>query len=478
HQATLTPHHHTNLATIQRHTGHNELFDTSVVFQNSPWDEDALGAEGLRVELTDDESEGFTHFPLSIDAFPGDGLRVEISYRPDVFDAAQAEQFVARVEALLTVMATDPGRLVGRTDVLPGQEISHLLALGSGPTEPVPELTVPELFERQAAAHPDVTALVFGDQRLTFRELSVRANRVAHRLIGLGAGSDDPVAVPVPRSVEAIVAALGVMKAGCTYLPVEPSWPPERIAALFADVRPFAALTVADTLALVPGDYTSPVLRLDEPDADVPSHDPGDTDRVRPLLPTHLAYVIHTSGSTGRPKGVAVTHRNLVNLHHAQNSAYMLPAVASLGGRRLAVALVAPLGFDAAWADLLRMVAGHELHLIDDAVRQDPERLVGYCTTHRIDCLNLTPLYAAHLVSAGLLRSPGHLPRLISLGGETVDESLWAELGAAGVFAYNLYGASECAVDSTCTRVSGGIRSRIGRPMDNTQVYVLDNALR
>ncbi|MEV6166205.1 amino acid adenylation domain-containing protein [Streptomyces sp. NPDC052052] len=483
-QAALTPYHHVGLAQIQRRTGLGELFDTSVVFQNSPWDEDALRVDGLRVDTLDDETQGFTHFPLSIDVFPGDRMRLEISYRADVFDADRAELFAARVAACLAVVATDPGRLVGRVDILTGQERSHLLGAGSGADRPVPELTVPELFEKQAAAHPDDTALVFRDARLSFAELNRRANQVAHRLIALGAGPDDPVAVPAPRSVEAIVAVLGALKAGCTYLPVELSWPEDRIAALFADVRPAAVLTVAATASRVPAASTAPVLLLDEqdeqdgPGAGRPAHDPTDTDRVRPLLPAHLAYVIHTSGSTGRPKGVAVTHRNLVNLLHAQDSAYMLPAVASLGGRRLKVALVAVLGFDAAWADLLRMVAGHELHLIDDAARQDARLLVDYCAQHRIDSLNLTPLHATQLLSAGLLSTPGYRPELISLGGEAVDESLWTDLAAAGVASYNLYGPSECAVDSTYSRVVGSMRAHIGRPMDNTRVYVLDAALR
>ncbi|MEV6247795.1 amino acid adenylation domain-containing protein [Streptomyces sp. NPDC051742] len=476
-QADLTPYHHLGLTDIQRHLGLGELFDTSTVFQNIPWDDDVLCTAGLEVSPFDDETQGFTHFPLSIDVFPGNELRIEVSYRPDVFTAPEAERVAERVEGLLTVFANDPARLVGRVDTLTPQERLPLLDAGSGTQVPVPELTVPELFEAQAAATPDDVAVVFGDEQVTYRELNRRANRLAHRLIALAAGPDEPVAVMVPRSVDAVVAVLGTMKAGCVHLPVELSWPADRIASLLAEVRPAAVLTVTDAAHKVPSDNGSPFLLVDTPGTGSPSHDPRDTERVRPLLPSHLAYVIHTSGSTGRPKGVAITHRNLVNLHHAQISA-SLPAESGTGSRRLKVALVAALGFDAAWADLLRMVSGHELHLIGDELRRDAQGLVDYCARHGVDSLNLTPLHARQLLSAGLLRTPGYRPRLISLGGEAVDESLWSELGASGVATYNLYGPSECAVDSTYGRVIGGTRARIGRPLENTRVYVLDAALR
>ncbi|QMU77054.1 amino acid adenylation domain-containing protein [Streptacidiphilus sp. PB12-B1b] len=490
-QAALTPYHHVSLPAIQRHLGLAELFDTSTVFQNAPWDEGVLGAAGLEATPLDG-AQGFTHFPLSVDVFPGAELRFELSYRPDVFDAATARALAERMQRLLTAVATDPARPVGRVDVLSAQERS-LLDAWSGTEAGHPDRNLAELFEAQVRLTPDAIALVHRDEALTFAELNARANRLAHRLIGLGTGADQLAAVLLPRSAAAVTALLGILKAGYGYLPIELGWPQERIASLMADVRPAVVLTDRATAPVLPDDVgpASPgpagsgsagsgpaVLLMPDDRDDGPAHDPDDADRGFPLLPSHLAYVIHTSGSTGRPKGVAVTHRNIVNMFHAQNNGYMLPAVAAAGGRRLKVALVSGFGFDGAWADLLRMLAGHELHLIAEELRRDAQGLIEYTAAHGIDSLSITPMHAKQLLAAGLLETAGHRPGLISLGGEAVDESLWNELGASPALAYNFYGPTECTVDSTFSRIGDGVRSSIGRPVENAQAYVLDSALR
>ncbi|MFD0631694.1 AMP-binding protein [Catenulispora yoronensis] len=319
--------------------------------------------------------------------------------------------------------------------------------------------------------------MVAADGKLSFAELNERANRLAHALIARGAGPDDLVAVLLPRTADAVVAWLGVLKAGCAYLPVEPGWPADRVAAMLADARPAAMVTDADHAP--PGDL--PVLRVDQvqlPGHGLPAHDPTDADRVRPLLPSHLAFVIHTSGSTGLPKCVALTQRGVVNMYHGQNSGYMDEAVVAAGGRRLRVALVSGFGFDAAWADLLRMVAGHELHLIDEELRKDAAALIDYSARHRIDSLSVTPLFATQLLAAGLLTAPGHRPGLISLGGDLVDEGLWTELAESGVPSYNFYGPTECTIDSTFSLIAAGTRTHVGRPVANGRAHILDSTLR
>ncbi|RAG83172.1 non-ribosomal peptide synthetase [Streptacidiphilus pinicola] len=481
-QAGLTPYHHSSLPAILRRTGHTELFDTSVVFQNAPWDESTLRTAGLSLrplEQAGEQAGGFTHFPLSLDVFPGTELRVEVSYRPDLFDAAAALRLAERLARVLRAFAEDPEQLVGRLPLLSEQELTQVGRWSATEGEGH-DTTLPELFEAQVRATPRETALVVGGEALGFAELNARANRLAHRLVALGAGTDDKVAVLLPRTVDAVVAVLAILKAGCTYLPTELTWPQERIDGLLEDVRPVVVVTDAGTASRVPegaGGWTE--LRVDEPAAGpLPDHDLGDADRLRPLLPGHLAYVIHTSGSTGRPKGVAVTHRNIVNMFHAQNHGYMQPAVEAAGGRRLKVALVSGFGFDAAWADLLRMVAGHELHLVEEDLRRDARGLIAYSARHGIDSLSVTPLYATQLLAAGLLDSPDYRPRLISLGGDLVDDGLWSELGAGPVPAYNFYGPTECTVDSTYSRIAGEVTTRIGRPVENARCYVLDAALR
>ncbi|MFI7236910.1 amino acid adenylation domain-containing protein [Streptomyces cyaneofuscatus] len=473
-QVALTPHHHIGLPAVQRRTGHSRLFDTSTVCQNSPRDSRSHQASGLEISGYDaDEEQGFTHFPLSFEVYPGERLRIEISHRAEIFDADFTRRLANRAKRVFELVAIEPGRLTGQIDLLTETE-HRLLDVWSGEDGADCEGTLPPLFEAQAAETPHDIAVVAGDQQLNFAELNERANRLAHALIAQGAGPDELVAVMLPRTADAVVAWLGVLKAGCAYLPIEPGWPADRIAALLADARPIAVLT--DVCHTPP--EGRPVLRIEDIGPGLPAHDPTDADRIRPLLPSHLSYVIHTSGSTGHPKGVALTHRGIVNMLQAQNDGYMRAAVEAAGGRRLRVALVSGFGFDAAWADLLRMVAGHELHLIGEELRKDAAALIDYSARHAVDSLSVTPLYANQLLAAGLLNRPGYRPHLISLGGDLVDEALWTELAAAEVPSYNFYGPTECTVDSTFSRIAGDVRTNIGRPVANARSYVLDTALR
>ncbi|KUN18767.1 hypothetical protein AQJ23_39195 [Streptomyces antibioticus] len=318
---------------------------------------------------------------------------------------------------------------------------------------------VHELFEAQTARTPTATAVVCGEDTVSYAELNARANRLARRLILGGSGPEDLVAVVLPRSVEAVVAMIAVLKAGAVYLPVDPGQPAERIAALLADVRP----------ALV----------LDAP-VDTADHSPAnvvDTERRLPLRQAHAAYAVHTSGSTGTPKAVVVTHRSLAALwHHHFHHQY---ADITAGGDRLRVALVSPLTFDAAWDPMLWMIAGHELHLLPDEIRKDPAQLTAYVTQRHLDLLDLTPSLLTHLCEAGVLRDPALRPRVIVVGGEPMSESLWHELrDTPGVTGYNLYGPTESTVDALWARTDPGSELSIGRPVTGTAAHLLDPALR
>ncbi|HYS40875.1 MAG TPA: condensation domain-containing protein, partial [Pseudonocardiaceae bacterium] len=194
------------------------------------------------------------------------------------------------------------------------------------------------------------------------------------------------------------------------------------------------------------------------------------TNPVTRLRPDNTAYVIYTSGSTGRPKGVAVPHRNLANLLACHRAGF----VADAGGGRLRVALTAVFSFDTSLEGPLLMADGHELHLIDEDLRLDPDALVDYIARHRIDFLDLTPTYLRQLLAAGLLAAS---PRILMLGGEPLSEPLWRELAAAqDTLSYNFYGPTETTVDALVCRVDRSDRPLVGRPLGNLRAYVLDAA--
>ncbi|WP_335984565.1 AMP-binding protein, partial [Streptomyces sp. CA2R106] len=223
------------------------------------------------------------------------GLAGSVEYSTDLFDRPTVEALAARLTRLLAEVAAAPGRPIGAIELLSAEERRE--ALPAGPEEAA-RASLPELFAAQVAAAPDAVALVCGDTELTYRQLDVRANRFAHELIARGVGPEQVVAVALPRSVESVVAVLGVLKAGAAYLPLDPAYPAARIAFMLADVRP--SVVVEDVAAVAAS-------------AGRPETDP----RV-PLDVRHPAYVIYTSGSTGRPKGVVVSHAGVSGLVAAQ----------------------------------------------------------------------------------------------------------------------------------------------------------------
>ncbi|MGI8332311.1 amino acid adenylation domain-containing protein [Actinomadura scrupuli] len=477
-QAELLPHHHLGLTEIQRLAGTPVLFDTMTVLENYPFDPASMDTSLNGVRLTGFDSYDATHYPLSFVAVPGPRLTLRLHYRADLYDQDTAERLLDRVRRLLEALAEDPDRPAGRLDLLGDDERAQILTRSAGPLSPAPPVTVDALFAAQAAATPRQTALVCGDTTLTYAELDERAGRFAHELIARGIGPEQRVALVLPRGADLVVALLAVLKSGGASVPVDPGYPADRIAYMLQDARPALVVTTGGLVPDAPGR-----IALDDPAvtaslAGRPATGPGDADRAAALLPAHAAYVIYTSGSTGRPKGVVVPHRNLVNYFHAHSTDFWGPAAAA-AGHRLSFAHTASFSFDTSWHGLLLLAAGHELHLIDDATRTDPEALTAYVADRRIDMVNTTPSHLQALRDLGLLDPGRHRPALLLLGGEAIGEPLWRELGALeGVTARNFYGPTEFTVDSLNTPVSAGERPHLGGPARNTRVYVLDRHLR
>ncbi|WP_405702337.1 non-ribosomal peptide synthase/polyketide synthase [Streptomyces sp. NBC_01383] len=383
-----------------------------------------------------------------------------------------------RLLALLDAVADcDPDETVGRIDLLTEQEHREVLSLGTGPTAAASTGSLPELFREHVRATPDLVALVCGDVSLTYAELDARANRLAHALIARGAGPERLVAVSLPRSAELVVAILAVLKTGAAYVPVDPEYPAARIAYLLDDAGPALVVTDARSGARLPDAGTVDRLVLDEPGtaalvAGCPVSDP-----MPAVDPSHAAYVIYTSGSTGRPKGVVATHGGLLDVltdHRLVQFAHLLE-----DRRRLRVALTTSVSFDASWNQLMALFAGHELHVLDHATWTAPEAFVDYAACRGLDYVEATPSYLDVLVAHGLLDHPQGRPALIAAGGEAVPEQLWKRLRAAdGLSCLNLYGPSECTVNSVTAPTASSPRPVIGRPVTNARLYVLDSALR
>ncbi|MFD4245439.1 amino acid adenylation domain-containing protein, partial [Streptomyces sp. NPDC058525] len=399
------------------------------------------------------------------------GLEGGLEFATELFDQATAERLAEALSRLLAQVAEDPHRPVAELDVLGGAGRAAL-AEWHDTDRPGADVLVPEAFAAQAAATPDDTALVFGETRLTYAELDARANRLAHGLIAAGAGPEDVVALALPRSADSLVAVLAVLKAGAAFLPLDADYPRERIAHMLADARPAAVLTgpgwplpeVLEGLAVLDADERTW--------ADRPAGAPS----VR-LHPSNAAYVIYTSGSTGRPKGVVVRHGGFANLLAFHRAETIPAARQDHPGHRFRFAQTASLSFDTALEALLWMVAGHELHLLDDDLRRDAAALVRYAEHTGADVLDVTPGQAERLVEEGLLDRCR--PALLMVGGEALGQTLWAALAAApDTVALNMYGPTECTVDALHHRLTADPRPLIGRPLPNLRAHVLDGGLR
>ncbi|GLY92600.1 amino acid adenylation domain-containing protein [Actinoallomurus iriomotensis] len=348
------------------------------------------------------------------------------------------------------------------------------MSTGEGNTGHDPALlgtTLPDLFERQVAATPDAPAVVFGDTTLTYAELNARANGLAHHLMDHGAGPEQVIAVALPRSIELVIAILGITKTGAAYLPLDLDHPSARIAYALENARAAHLITCANPMFSQSGITTTPfdemvAHRLSGQDT---AHNPG-----RSLLPRCGAYVIYTSGSTGRPKGVMVPHSGIVNRLLWMQAAYDL-------GTDDRVLQKTPATFDVSvWEFFWPLLTGAVLVVAAPDGHKDPAYLTSIIQREQITTIHFVPSMLEAFVQAPDAAGCTSLRRVLC-SGEALPGRL-AERFRAVLHAelHNLYGPTEASVDVTawkCNRHDGP-RVPIGRPIWNTRLYVLDDHLR
>ncbi|WP_306796413.1 amino acid adenylation domain-containing protein [Nocardia sp. XZ_19_369] len=416
------------------------------------------------------------------DRMDGAGPTLYLDGHPSSYTAAELATHLQRFTTFLRRTLAVPDLPLAAVDLfLPGER-EWLRANSSGPERALHDSTVHDLLTAQVARTPTATALVATGadgvrQTLTYAELGSRTRLLSSALTAAGTRPGHAVAVLLPRTSDAIAALFAVLACGATYVPLDSGQPDARLALLLEGlVKGIELSAIVTTTALapkIPAALRDRAVVLDGGGLPVVPH-------AHPPLrlhPEHPAWVIHTSGTTGTPKAVVISHGSVVNLYHHHREHLIEPAVAARGGRRMRAALTASLTFDTAWEGLLWLLAGHELHLIDDDLRRDPDRLVRYIRAERIDFLDVTPTFARELLAAGLYTG-AHRPEVLALGGEAADPALWTALRAEpGISVYNLYGPTECTVDATWTLAAHTTPS-IGTAITNGRCHVLDRHLR
>ena len=461
-----------DLLELARNRSYNPVFQ--VMFAMQPSDPDQLRLPGLVLKPLNLETD-MAKFDLNLMMRESPkGLTGALEYNSDLFDEATAQRMVSHFQNLLRAMVEQPTAKVATLPMLGAGERRQLLVDWNATSMAYPETQcLHQLIEAQVERTPDACALIdaASGTELSYRELNARANQVAHRLQGLGVKPDDLVGLCVERSPKLLIGLLGILKAGAAYVPLDPAFPKSRLELMIEDAEP-AILVTESYFADDWADVNVPKLYLDSAGdvvgefAGQPTHNP--TSQVNA---DHLAYVIYTSGSTGKPKGVELRHQSVVNFLWSMRQK---PGITG-ADRLLAVTTIS---FDIAVLELyLPLISGATVILANEEMSADPGQLMRYLP--QVTLMQATPATWRMLLLAGWTGQAG---LRILVGGEALPLTLAEQLLACGAELWNLYGPTETTVWSSLQQVTAanltagdsGSAVTIGRPLGNTQFYILD----
>ncbi|MEU5690771.1 amino acid adenylation domain-containing protein [Actinosynnema sp. NPDC020468] len=449
----------------ERSAGHHPLFQVLLAFQNNARPEIALDGLTATPART---STGTSRFDLFFDLADGpSGTDWEgfVEYATDLYDRDTVDALTSRLLVVLRRMVTAPDALVGSADLVDAAERARLDRFGNrGLPAAVPAGSIPELFARRVIAAPDAVALVFGDRSWTYAGLDAASGRLAGLLVDTGVVAGDRVALVLPRGADAVIAILAVLKTGAAYVPVDPSYPDDRVRFALEDSAPVAVLTDAANLARTRSLATSGAV-VDVATAE--GRVPADLPHPDPRRP---AYLIYTSGTTGTPKGVVVTHANVTALFDGLRERFDFGVD---GGPQRVWSLFHSYVFDfSVWELWGALLHGGRLVVASEQVVGSPERLRALLVAERVDVLSHTPSALAMLSPDGLESVTTLVVAAEPCPAEVVER--WA----TGRTVVNAYGPTETTVYATVSRPlgAGGVPP-IGPPVPSAALLVLDERL-
>ncbi len=456
----------------ERSLSHTPVFQVSFALQNAPMGAQKL--KGLRVEPLAGEHLQ-VRFDLELHGFEEDGgIALYWVYKRDMFDDWRIEQMAKHYGALLEAAVASPDAPLRRLPMIGSAERRLLLEASAGVSRPMPAALLPELFEAQVERTPAATAVVFGEQSLSYSELNRQANRLAHSLISRGVGPESFVGICLERSPEMVVALLAVLKAGSAYVPLDPAYPEARLRFILEDAAPVLVIASETTKPVLPPAPELLLIDSFEAWSEYPEQNPRDGSRTAALLPNHPAYVIYTSGSTGKPKGVVVPHRALGNYLAWAGERYD-------AGQGAGAPVNTPLAFDATITSLyLPLLAGRPIILLHEE-RQLEELAELLASGAELTLVKLTPAHLEALRGILGARASAVRARMFVVGGEALHGAVAAfwRNHVPALRMVNEYGPTEttvgCSVYELQHAVDGDVP--IGSPTPNTRIYVLDKHL-
>jgi amino acid adenylation domain-containing protein len=456
----------------RRDLSRTPLFQVMFTFQNAP--HLTLELSGVRLKLLEVDI-GTAKFDLALNLTDtGDGLEGYFEYNTDLFEADTITRLSQHFRRLLEAISVNPQQPISALPLLSSQEQHQLISAWNDTAQEYPSRCIQELFQSQVERTPDATALVFEGEQLTYRELNRRANQLAHHLRALGVGAESAVGILMERSLEMVVSILGVLKAGGAYVPLDAEYPQERLSFMLRDSQASVLLAQDSLRPEQAGLFESlpvggvKIVRVDDEKVldKESSENPESVASV-----DNLAYVIYTSGSTGLPKGVMVSHMSLCNHLTWMQRTFPL-------GAHDRVPQKYSFSFDVSALEIFwPLLAGARLIIARPGGQQDIDYLVRLMAEHAVTNIDLVPTLLEALLDDQRFTNNPTISR-VTCGGEALPvalqerffESMKAEL-------HNLYGPTEATIGATfwnCRRTGNQGHVPIGRPISNTEVYLLD----
>ena len=461
----------------QRETAYSPVFQAMFVLQKAHMLNDkgltpfALGMPDVQMKLGElrlrsaEISQKTSQFDLTA-AFAETeaGLAATLEYNSDLFHPSTMERIAGNFEVLLRDISNNPDKVVSKLQIINEKEREKVLTDWNKTEGDYPQSCIHQMIEEQVRKTPDKTAVTFKNERLTYLELNKKSNQLAHYLRKQGVGPGTLVGLCINRSLNMLIGLLAILKAGGTYVPLDPSYPAERLAYMLQDSKLPLLVTGGNLSAFVP-DIPVKIVDLDalcEQISDETSENPEND-----VSQDNAAYVIYTSGSTGKPKGVRISHRALVNFIISMQKE---PGLTQEDN----ILSVTTLSFDIAGLELyLPLSAGAGLVIASKEAVYDADELIGEISRNNITVMQATPATWRMLIDAGW-KGNGKLK--ILCGGEAMPRELADQLLKRCGCLWNMYGPTETTIWSTIMNVkSGSGQISIGRPILNTQIYILDS---
>ncbi|MEA2147161.1 MAG: hypothetical protein QOG59_2748 [Solirubrobacteraceae bacterium] len=464
----------------QRDMSQTPVFQAMIVMHNPVWQTQRPKFEPPGIRCTEITHEkGWAKFDVLLGMSERKtGLNTTWEYSTELFKPTTIQRMMAHLGTLAESAVSDPSRRLSQLSMLSEQERGRAMFAWNPQSDPLAEReSIKELFEEQVQRTPEATAIVFADARLTYDELNRRANRIAWMLREQGAAPGTRVAIMMDKSLDLLPALLGVVKSGAAYIPIDPSYPRDRVEFMLQDAAPAVVLTRAAHVSAVPP-TAAEIVAIDAPGLLSPM---SEENPPHSASADDLAYVIYTSGSTGQPKGVMIANRSLVSLHFAHRRAYRLHELK-------AHLQLASFSFDVFTGDVVRaLLSGAKLVLCPIEVVIDGAAVYELMLREGIDAAEFVPATAT-LLFEWVHQSGKRLDhmRLLIVGSEAWRYEKYAffkSLCGPSTRLINSYGLTEATIDSTLFELEDTADIQparlvpIGRPLDNTRVYVLDTNL-